>query len=186
VTDAARAQTWDPKSYEKHAGFVPALGAPVLELLAPEPGEAILDLGCGDGALTEKLAQAGAEVIGVDSSAEQVEAAKARGLDARVADCQALDFQQAFDAAFSNAALHWMKDPDAVISGVARALRPGGRFVGEFGGAGNVDRLRRARHRAVPAPGPDPDAPPPRYYPTPEADPARGEAAAFATRPSST
>src|SRR5688500_15143750 len=132
------AQSWSAEGYARNARFVADLGQPVLELLAPQPGERILDLGCGDGALTTKLVAAGATVVGGDASAELVAAAQALGLDARIADGQALAFEAEFDAVFSNAALHWMKQPDAVIAGVRRALKPGGRFVGEFGGHGNV------------------------------------------------
>ncbi|MVW54158.1 methyltransferase domain-containing protein [Sphingomonas sp. MAH-6] len=114
------------------------MGAPVVELLAPQPGERILDVGCGDGVLTEKLVAAGARVFGVDASPEMIEAAKARGLDVAVADGQALDLPAEYDAAFSNAALHWMLDKHGVARGVFAALKPGGRFVGEMGGEGNV------------------------------------------------
>jgi SAM-dependent methyltransferase len=117
---------------------------PVLELLAPQPGERILDLGCGDGALTAKLASLGCQVVGVDSSPAQVAAAQARGLDARVVDAQRLPFEVEFDAVFSNAALHWMRQPGAVIASVWRALEPGGRFVGEMGGAGNIAAVLEA------------------------------------------
>ena len=132
--DGAGRQRWDPARYARNAGFVADLGQPVVELLAPVRGERILDLGCGDGALTRLLAESGARVVGVDSSAEQTAAARARGLDVRVMDGERLDFTAEFDAVFSNAALHWMRDPDAVVAGVWRALKPGGRFVGEFGG----------------------------------------------------
>jgi len=138
------AQSWSPERYEKNARFVSDLGAPVVELLAPRAGERILDLGCGDGALTEKLVALGCEVVGVDGSAEQVAGARARGLDARVADGQALAFENEFDAVFSNAALHWMKRADAAIDGVWRALRRGGRFVGECGGHGCVAKIEAA------------------------------------------
>jgi trans-aconitate methyltransferase len=131
------AQNWKAESYAQHAHFVPALGQPVLDLLKPEAGERILDLGCGDGVLTEKIVAGGAVVVGVDASADMVAAARKRGLDARVANGAQLGFSREFDAVFSNAALHWMKDdPDAVIAGVARALKPGGRFAGEMGGHG--------------------------------------------------
>jgi SAM-dependent methyltransferase len=138
------AQSWSPERYEKNARFVSDLGAPVVELLAPRAGERILDLGCGDGALTEKLVALGCEVVGVDGSAEQVAGARRRGLDAHVADGQALAFEREFDAVFSNAALHWMKRADAVIDGVWRALRPGGRFVAECGGHGCVAKIEAA------------------------------------------
>jgi len=136
------ASKWSPADYAANAAFVPALGAPVLELLDPQPGERILDLGCGDGVLTEKIVAAGAVVIGVDASAAMIEAAQARGLDAHVVDGQALEFDSEFDAVFSNAALHWMLDSVAVANGVYRALRPGGRFVGEMVGEGNIATLR--------------------------------------------
>jgi trans-aconitate methyltransferase len=129
---------WDPAQYAEHARFVSDLGMPVVELLAPKPGERILDLGCGDGALTLKLAKLGCKVVGVDSSPEMVAAAKSLGLTAQVMDGHTLPFTNEFDAVFSNAALHWMNRPKDVIAGVWRALNPGGRFVGEFGGYGNV------------------------------------------------
>jgi SAM-dependent methyltransferase len=150
-------QRWNPERYRSDAGFVAELGLPVFELLDPRPGEAILDLGCGDGTLTQRLVEAGARVIGVDASPAMVDAARERGLDVRLVDGCALQFDAEFDAVFSNAALHWMRDPDAVLAGVARALRPGGRFVGEFGGAGNVRTVieaMRASFMAHPEFGP--------------------------------
>ncbi len=161
-------QRWDPERYARNAPFVPELGEPLIDLLQPRPGEEILDLGCGDGVLTEKIAAAGARVVGVDSSPDQVAAARARGLDARVADGQALDFEAAFDGVVSNAALHWMRAPDAVIEGVWRALRPGGRFVGEMGGAGNVARITAALTAALERRGIDGPAANPWFFPTPE------------------
>jgi len=138
-------QDWDPETYAKNARFVANLGLDVLALLAPEPGERVLDLGCGDGALTERLVAAGCSVVGIDSSAAQVTAARARGLDARVGRGESLPFEGEFDAVFSNAALHWIRDADAVVKSVYRALKPGGRFVGELGGAGNVGTIRSAQ-----------------------------------------
>jgi SAM-dependent methyltransferase len=133
------AQKWDADRYARNAHFVPALGQPVLDLLAAESGERILDLGCGDGVLTAKIIAAGATAVGVDASAEMIAAARERGLNAMVMDAFGLSFEHEFDAVFSNAALHWMKaDPDAVIDGVRRALKPGGRFVAEMGGHGCV------------------------------------------------
>jgi SAM-dependent methyltransferase len=160
------ASRWSPADYASNAAFVPALGAAALALLDPRPGEAILDVGCGDGVLTERIVAAGARVMGIDASGEMVDAARARGIDAYVGDAQALDFRGQFDAAFSNAALHWMLDPDSVAAGVFRALRPGGRFVGEMGGEGNIAILRggiRAElvERGYPVPAADPQ-----WYPS--------------------
>jgi trans-aconitate methyltransferase len=148
-------QTWSPSGYAHNAGFVPALGAGILEKLAPILGERILDLGCGDGALTERLVERGALVVGVDASPEMVAAARARGIDARVMDATHLTFDQQFDAVFSNAVLHWIHDQDAVLAGVARALVPGGRFVAECGGHTNIAGISVALravlgHRGIP------------------------------------
>jgi trans-aconitate methyltransferase len=129
-------QVWDAADYAANARFVSDLGQVVLDLLAPRAGEHLLDLGCGDGALTARLAERGASVVGVDLSTSLLAAARARGIDARLMDAQQLTFDEEFDAVFSNAALHWMPRIDAVLEGVFRALRPGGRFVGEFGGHG--------------------------------------------------
>lgn len=174
-----RSQTWDPDTYARNASFVPALGAPLLELLAPVPGERILDLGCGDGVLTEKLVAAGADVVAVDASPEQIGAARGRGLDARVMAGQELVFDGEFDAVFSNAALHWMRPPDPVIDGVHRALRAGGRFVAEFGGAGNVAQICDALAAALDRRGHDGRAALPWYFPTPEEYGAKLNAAGF-------
>lgn len=161
-------QHWDPDRYARNARFVADLGAGVVELLNPRPGERILDLGCGDGALTRKLVELGCEVVGVDASPEQIAAARKSGLDARVKDCQALDFNGEFDAVFSNAALHWMKNADGVLDGVKRALRPGGRFVAEMGGAGCVLKIRTAVEHALARRGIDGAARKPWYFPSAE------------------
>jgi ubiquinone/menaquinone biosynthesis C-methylase UbiE len=110
----------------------------VFALLAPKPGERILDLGCGDGVLTTEIKATGADVLGVDLSDELLAVARMKGLRVRKLDGHALDFVSEFDAVFSNMALHWMRKPDLVIAGVYRALKPRGRFVAEFGGHGNV------------------------------------------------
>jgi len=150
-------QDWSATTYAQNARFVADLGVTVLDLLQPKKGEQILDLGCGDGALTEKLADMGANVIGVDGSADMVAAARARGLDARVMDGQNLGFDREFDAVFSNAALHWMPHAAAVAAGVAKALKPGGRFVGEMGGHGNVAAIVTALRATLHARGHNPD-----------------------------
>src|SRR5215471_6304977 len=119
---SAGAQTWCAEQYAHHAAFVPALGAPLVDRLDPQPGERILDVGCGDGTLTLQIAARGAAVVGVDASADMVAAARARGVDARQERAESLPFAREFDAVFSNAVLHWVKDAGAVASSVARAL----------------------------------------------------------------
>lgn len=155
MTDCSTSQTWDPDRYRRNAGFVADYGESMIRTLEAGPGDTVLDLGCGDGRLTRKIADTGATVLGVDTSAEQVAAARAMGLDAEVADAAALRFDNAFDAVFSNAALHWVKDADTAIDGVWRALKPGGRFVGELGGAGNVATVTDAMAAALAARGID-------------------------------
>jgi trans-aconitate methyltransferase len=145
---------------------VPAFGVDVLELLAPQPGERILDLGCGDGALTARIVDSGARVVGVDAAPDFVKATRERGIDARLVDGCALPFQNEFDAVFSNAALHWMREPASVARGVARALVPGGRFVGEMGGSGNVAAIVAAISTALAERGIDASPLNPWYFPT--------------------
>src|SRR5262245_46127720 len=137
-------QYWNPENYARNARFVSELGGPLLELLQPVSGERVLDLGCGDGALTMKLVEAGCHVHGVDASAAQIEAARQRGLEAEVCRVEALAFSEEFDAVFSNAVLHWVKDQDRALACIFRALKPGGRFVAELGGAGGVAAVRGA------------------------------------------
>ena len=163
-----RTTSWNPDIYSKNARFVSDLGEPLLHSLDPRPGERILDLGCGDGALTEKIAAAGSTVFGVDSSRPFLEAAHARGLKVALMDGEQLAFKQRFDAVFSNAALHWMKRPELVVKGVANCAKQGGRFVAEFGGKGNVETIRAALHAALRRRGIDPWSVDPWYYPSPE------------------
>lgn len=170
---------WNAQDYAANAGFVPALGNAALELLAPRAGEAILDLGCGDGVLTKRIADAGADVLGVDSSADMLAAARARRLAVEQADGQALAFDTRFDAVFSNAALHWMPDQRAVAEGVFRALKPGGRYVGECGGFGNIAAIRTALRAVLGAHGFQPDSGGGQTYLTAEAFTAIHAAAGF-------
>jgi trans-aconitate methyltransferase len=142
---------WTAESYNHNARFVSTLGAPVLELLSPKPTERILDIGCGDGVLTAKLAESGATVVGIDGSHDMLKAAQSLGLNVHQMDAQSLTFHNEFDAVFSNAALHWMLDPDAVIKGVRLALRPKGRFVAEFGGSGNIAKVQAATAQVLAA-----------------------------------
>ena len=173
------AQTWNADVYARNARFVSDLGQPTLELLNPQPGERILDLGCGDGALTAQLSKI-ATVVGVDASPEMIAAACMRGLDARVADAQQLDFNEEFDAVFTNAAMHWMPRTDDVLRGVARSLRPGGRFVGEFGGHGCVAAICTAIHAVLIRRGVDYSLP--WYFPTTRDFRARLESQDFEVR----
>jgi len=136
--------TWNPNNYRNHASFVSELALPVVDLLAPKAGERILDLGCGDGTLGLEIIRRGAEVLGVDLSKEMVAKAQANGLDAEVMSVTNLPFRAEFDAVFSNAMLHWVREPELAVANIARSLKPGGRFVAEFGGAGNVHHIIEA------------------------------------------
>lgn len=142
-------QNWNPNHYNVNAGFVSALGKPVIELLKPMHGERILDLGCGGGEMAKELAGQGFSIVGVDSSREMVEAARANGIDVRLMDGEGLDFHEEFDAVMSNAALHWMSDQYAVTRGVWNALKPGGRFAAECGGEGCVRVIREGMKIAL-------------------------------------
>jgi len=153
-----------------------------MDLLQPQPGERILDLGCGDGVLTEKLLALGAHVVAIDSAPDMIAAARQRGLDAQIMDARAITFENEFDAVFSNAVLHWVKDdPDAPIAGAFRALKPGGRFVGELGGHGNVAAITVALLAALERRGiANATAMIPWYYPTVDEYAARLRRAGFA------
>ncbi len=160
--------SWDPKSYSENARFVSDLGEPLVGLLQPQSGERILDLGCGDGALTEKIAAAGCLVVAIDFSLAQLQAARRRGLTVALMDGQRLALRPRFDAVFSNAVLHWMKRPELVLQGVASCLKPHGRFVGELGGQGNVETIRAALHASLRLRAIDPWSVDPWYYPSAE------------------
>lgn len=138
-------QTWDPLAYERNGAFVHGLAGAALEWLNAQPGEYILDLGCGDGQLTQRIMNTGAHVLGVDASAEMIAAAREHGIEAEQAPAESLPFRDAtFDAVFSNAALHWVRGQDAMLTQVHRVLKPGGRFVAEMGGHGNIAAIRVA------------------------------------------
>ena len=152
---------------------------PLVELLNPRPGERILDLGCGDGVLTKKLQDRGCEVVGVDSSADMIAAARALALNVSVQDAYNIDFHEEFDAVFSNATLHWMKDADRVIRNVSRALKPGGRFVAECGGYQCCQTIQTALVTELAKRGYDGRAANPWYFPTAEEYRARLVRAGF-------
>ena len=170
---------WDAADYARVGGFVPALGEAALELLDPQPGEHILDVGCGDGALTEKIVDRGATVVGIDNSISMIGAAKARGLDARLMDAADLRFSEAFDAAFSNATLHWVLDKERAARAIWFALKPGGRFAGEMGGEGNLAKLREALDDVLVARGYGPPTYAANWYPNVEEFAAVYEQAGF-------
>jgi trans-aconitate methyltransferase len=157
---------WNAGLYDASHSFVWKFGAQLLDLLAPRPDERILDLGCGTGALTAQIAAAGAQVVGVDSSPEMVEQARRSFPELRfeVADARTLKFDGDFDAVFSNAVLHWVKPPEEAVSRIRTALKPGGRFVAEFGGKGNTQQLAAALVRRAEAFGIS-DYEIPWYYP---------------------
>lgn len=163
-------QTWDPQAYGRNGAFVHGLAGGVLELLAAQPGERILDLGCGDGQLTQRIAATGASVAGVDASPEMAAAARLRGIVVDLGVAESLPYASgSFDAVFSNAALHWVRDQDAMLAEVARVLRRGGRFVAEMGGHGNIAAIRVALSAVLERHGFGGREENVNYYPTPDA-----------------
>jgi len=157
---------WNADDYNKNARFVSDYGHQVADLLGDIRGLRVLDLGCGDGPLTKELENRGADVVGVDASPAMIEKAKELGLNVAVMDARELTFDNEFDAVFSNATLHWVKPPELAVAGVARALKPGGIFVAEMGGHGNVAAIVTALIAATRLHG-LPDFESPWYYPTP-------------------
>jgi trans-aconitate 2-methyltransferase len=157
--------SWDAEQYEGKYSWVWRLGTGVVELLGPRPGERILDVGCGTGQLTAEIAKQGAQVIGLDNSANMIGQARQNfpGLTFVLGDATSFRFQEPFDAVFSNAVLHWVKDADAAAASIERALKPGGRFVAEFGGNGNTRSIVNALRVAL---GPESDTRCPWYYPS--------------------
>ncbi|GAC1631513.1 MAG: class I SAM-dependent methyltransferase [Candidatus Acidiferrum sp.] len=159
---------WDAKTYDEKHAFVYERAKGLVDLLAPKKGERILDLGCGTGALTVEIAAQGAEVLGIDRSPEMVEQAKSKfpALKFEVMDATALTFEKEFDAVLSNAVLHWIPEAEKVVTGIARALKPHGRFVAEFGGKGNIQTLVKAFREAFGALGMQaPEGVSPWFYP---------------------
>ena len=162
-------QTWNAQDYGRNAAFVHGLAGGVVEWLDAKAGESILDLGCGDGQLTQRIAGTGASVMGVDASPEMVAAARARGIDAREGKAESLPFADGlFDAVFSNAALHWVLDQDAMMSQVRRVLKPNGRFVAEMGGLGNIAAIRVAFMAVLARHGHSDSEEGVNYFPTPD------------------
>ncbi len=159
---------WNAGFYDAKHAFVWQKAKGVVALLAANSGERILDLGCGTGTLTQELAACGAQVVGVDHSPEMIYEARKKFPQLRfeLCDARSLSFSGSFDAVFSNAALHWIPEADLVIQGVSRALKPGGRFVAEFGGKGNVRHVVTALETALAEFGISADGANPWYYPS--------------------
>jgi trans-aconitate methyltransferase len=135
---------WNPADYARVGAFVAELGSAALDLLDPQKGERILDIGCGEGTLTRKIIERGATVLGVDNSPEMIAAARANGVDALLLAAEDMQFFAEFDAAFSNATLHWVLQKEQAARAIFRALKPGARFAGEMGGERNLSKLREA------------------------------------------
>jgi trans-aconitate methyltransferase len=165
VSGVPASNAWDAARYQDKHSFVWRYGANLLELLKAQPGERILDLGCGTGQLTAEIARAGAQVVGLDSSPDMLADARKNfpGLTFVLADAARFDFPQPFEAVLSNAVLHWVKDADGAVSSIARALVPGGRFIAEFGGHGNIRSVQAALRSVL---GPMADEQSPWYYPS--------------------
>ncbi len=142
---------WNADLYDCKHSFVAEYGADLLEILAPQSGELILDLGCGTGALTQQIADRGAQVLGIDSAASMITQAQQNypTLSFQVADATDLPFVEQFDAIFSNAVLHWVKPPETAIANMWQALKPGGRLVVEFGGKGNIHAIATALEQGL-------------------------------------
>ena len=162
------AQNWDAALYEAKHAFVWQKARSLAKLLAPQPGERILDLGCGTGELTSEIAAHGALVIGVDRSRHMIDEARKKfpSLEFLVGDARALPFGEEFDAVFSNAALHWIQEAEQAVAGISRALKPCGRFVAEFGGKGNIAHLLAALENALARMGVSSSGANPWYYPS--------------------
>lgn len=144
-------QQWNADLYDSKHKFVSQMATDLVKLLSPRPGERILDIGCGTGHLTQDIADCGAEVVGIDSAETMILQARNNypNLQFSVMNAAELEFRAEFDAVFSNAVLHWIKQPKKVIAGVWQALKPGGRFVAEFGGKGNIKSIETALNSAI-------------------------------------
>jgi trans-aconitate methyltransferase len=165
VSGSPTPDAWDAARYQDQHSFVWRYGANLLELLDPRHGERILDVGCGTGQLTAEIARSGAHVVGLDNSPEMLAGARKNfpELTFVSGDAAAFDFAEPFDAVFSNAALHWVKDAEGAVESIARALSVGGRFVAEFDGKGNIASVQAALRTVL---GPGADAQSPWYYPS--------------------
>ena len=175
----ASTSKWDAADYAKVGAFVAELGGAALDLLDPQPGERILDVGCGEGTLTKKIVGRGATVLGIDNSPEMIAAARAAGIDAILLAAENMTFSSEFDAAFSNATLHWVLEKEQAARAISRALKPDGRFAGEMGGDGNLKKLREALDNELIIRGHQPPVEASNWYASPEEFAAVYEAAGF-------
>ena len=162
------AARWDAGLYDDKHSFVWKMAAGLVELLDPKAGERILDVGCGTGHLTAQIAASGALTCGIDQSPEMIRQAREKFPELRfeVMDAREIPMDESFDAVFSNATLHWIKEPERVIRGIVNVLKPGGRFVAEFGGKGNVAELMEAAESAWKKVRPGTPFDSPWYYPS--------------------
>ena len=176
---AVSTSKWDAADYARVGAFVAELGGAALDLLDPQRGERILDVGCGEGTLTRKIIDRGATVLGVDNSPEMIEAARANGIDALLLDAADMQFFSEFDAAFSNATLHWVLAKEQAARAIFRALKAGGRFAGEMGGEGNLRKLREALDEELIIRGYVPPVEASNWYASPDEFAAVYEAAGF-------
>jgi SAM-dependent methyltransferase len=170
---------WDASDYARVGGFVAELGQAALDLLDPQPGERILDVGCGEGTLTLKIIDRGAMVLGIDNSPEMIAAARAKSVDAVLMDAADIPFACEFDAAFSNATLHWVLEKEQAARAILRAVKSGGRFAGEMGGEGNLRKLREALDEELIIRGYVPPVEASNWYASPEEFASVYEAAGF-------
>jgi SAM-dependent methyltransferase len=177
--EIASTSKWNAADYASVGAFVAALGGAALDLLDPQPGERILDVGCGEGTLSLKIIERGATVLGVDNSPEMIAVARAKGVDALLLPAEDMQFFAEFDAAFSNATLHWVLQKEQAARAIFRALKPGGRFVGEMGGEGNIEKLREALDEELIIRGYAPPLESSNWYASPEEFAAAYEAAGF-------
>jgi len=175
----ASTSKWDAGDYARVGAFVAELGGAALDLLDPQPGERILDLGCGEGSLTKEIAQRGALVLGIDNSQEMIDAARRNNIEALLLDAAEMQFSSEFDAAFSNATLHWVLAKEQAAQAIFRALKADGRFAGEMGGEGNLVRLREALDEELVIRGYAPPIEASNWYASPEDFTAVYEAAGF-------
>ncbi|MEO6455940.1 MAG: class I SAM-dependent methyltransferase [Ginsengibacter sp.] len=137
---------WDTKLYNDKHSFVSKYGEDVLGWLHPQKGERILDVGCGTGTLTEKISEAGAIVTGIDASEEMINKAMESFPDIEflVKDATHFSFDGSFDAVFSNATFHWIKEQSKALQCIYNSLNDGGRVVYEMGAKHNVESIHKA------------------------------------------